>query len=222
MVLPPAFSGKYRPILDGRYLMPLLPVLFVALGLAVVTAVRLLAARPFAEGRTSLPALLGRSVAMVALAFGTVVLAAHPLTLLDTFYEESQEDGFSNALYLRTVSQLEAARQGDEPVLLDPLLATVKSTGGGKASSSFLFLLALADIPNEPLPATEPLDLAPQADLVGKLAVLHRSTAENLGDTLSLEPLDGKRANGKDSPSYRAYRIGAFDAGGPPQPRRRH
>ena len=32
--VPPAFSGKYRPILDGRYLMPLVPVLFVAIGLA--------------------------------------------------------------------------------------------------------------------------------------------------------------------------------------------
>jgi hypothetical protein len=224
VLLPPAFSGKYSPVLDGRYLMPLLPVLFVAMGLAVATAARLLATLPFGgEGRPSVPALLGRSAALVVLALGTAVLTAHPLTLLDTFYEDSQEDGFSNALYLRTVSQLEAARQGEEPVLLDPLLSTVKSTGGGKASTSFLFLLALADVPNQTLPAVVPNEQRDVAglepDLVGKLAVLHRSTADSLDDTLHLEPLDGKRQSGKDSPSYRAYRIGAFDAGSPPPAR---
>jgi len=224
VALPPAFSGKYHPILDGRYLMPLLPVLFVAMGLAIATAARLLATLPIGEGRPGVVALLGRSAAVVVLALGTAVLAAHPLSLLDSYYKESQEDGFSNVQYLRTVSQLEAARRGDEAVLLDPLLTTVKSTGGGKASTSFLFLLALSDIPNAPLPMAKPNEtpgVTAHTDLVGRLAVLHRSTADNLDDTLGLEPLDGKRANGKDSPSYRAYRIGVFEAGAPPsRPRR--
>jgi hypothetical protein len=63
--------------------------------------------------------------------------------------------------------------------------------------------------------------LAP-ADLTGRLAILHRSTADRLDDSLELTPLDGKRANGKDSPSYRAYRIGdAATASAPPRSGRR-
>jgi hypothetical protein len=205
ILLPPALSGKYRPILDGRYLMPLVPVLFVALGLAVAQGARVLTAYRQTE---VLGVQVARGVALLVLVGGVAMLAAHPLALLDTFYEESQEDGFSNALYYRTLQQVEAARIGDEAVLLDPQLATVKSAGGGKASSSFLFLLALADVPT--------------ADLTGRLAILHRSTADRLDDSLELTPLDGKRANGKDSPSYRAYRIGdAATASAPPRSGRR-
>ena len=32
---------------------------------------------------------------------------------------------------------------------------------------------------------------------------------------MRLEPLDGKRLSGKDSPNYRAYRIGTISAGQP-------
>jgi hypothetical protein len=190
---PPLLSGKYKPILDGRYLMPDLPVLFVDIALAFTVMAGVVA--------RSAPAL--RLAGGVVLLVGATVLVAHPLTFLDQFYQESQEDGFSNELYFRTLHQVETARAGDETVLLDPLLATVKSSGGGKASSSFIFLLALAEVPSAELNAA-----APPAELTGRLAILHRSTADRLDDTMRLEPLDGKRANGKDSPSYRAYRIG--------------
>ena len=149
---------------------------------------------------------------LVALA-GAVALILHPLVSLDRFYEDSQEDGFSNALYLRTMGQVQAARTSDESVLLDPQLASVKSTGGGKASSSFAFLFALAQIPNEPLDTSaRPGQPAKSTELAGRLAILHRSTADSLDDTMRLEPLDGKRLSGKDSPSYRAYRIGTVSA----------
>jgi hypothetical protein len=220
VLLPPAFSGKYRPVLDGRYLMPLVPVLFVAIGLAVAAAARLVAEtgrevlgtrRVWRDGAVqdflsqALPR-LARGAALLVLAGGTTLLVAHPLIWLDAFYKESQEDGFSNALYLRTFQQVTAARADGEVVLLDPLLMNVKSTGGGKASSSFTFLLALAQIPEAPL------DTSDYSELAGRLAILHRSTADRLDRSMQLEPLDGKRPNGKDSPSYRAYRIGTIEA----------
>ena len=203
---PPLLSGKYRPILDGRYLMPDLPVIFV--DIAVIFG--------------ALASLVMRGIPAVRLAGGAVLLAGavalivHPLLLLESFYEESQEDGFSNALYLRTMDQVQAARQADEPVLLDPQLASVKSTGGGKASSSFAFLFALAQIPSDPLDTSvRPGQPAKSVELAGRLAILHRSTADRMDDTMRLEPLDGKRLSGKDSPSYRAYRIGTVSAGQP-------
>jgi hypothetical protein len=203
---PPLLSGKYKPILDGRYLMPDLPVIFVDIAVAF----------------GALAGLAMRSIPTIRLAGGAVLLAGafalvfHPLVPLERFYEESQEDGFGNALYLRTLAQIEATRQGDEAVLLDPQLASVKSTGGGKASTSFEFLFALNDIPSEPLDrSVRPGRPAKSVELAGRLAILHRSTADQLDDTMRLDPLDGKRQNGKDSPSYRAYRIGTVSAGSP-------
>jgi hypothetical protein len=203
---PPLLSGKYKPILDGRYLMPDLPVIFVDIAVAFAALTGLVVRRA--------PAM--RLAGGAVLLIGGVALIVHPLGSLDTFYEESQEDGFSNARYLRTVDQIEGARQSDERVLLDPMLADVKSTGGGKASTSFAFLFALNDIPSEPLDTTvRPGQPAKSADLAGRLAILHRSTAERLDDTMRLDPLDGKRQDSKDSPSYRAYRIGVVEAGRP-------
>jgi hypothetical protein len=203
---PPLLSGKYKPILDGRYLMPDLPVIFVDIAVAFGALTGLV--------MRGIPAirLAGGAVLLV----GAVALIVHPLVSLERFYEDSQEDGFSNALYLRTLDQVQVARKADESVLLDPMLADVKSTGGGKASSSFALLFALADIPSEPLDTSvRPGQPAKAPELAGRLAILHRSTADKLDDTMRLEPLDGKRQNGKDSPSYRAYRIGTISAGRP-------
>jgi hypothetical protein len=200
---PPLLSGKYRPILDGRYLMPDLPVLFVDIAVALAALAGL-----FSRG---LPAL--RLAGGVVLMAGAVALVLHPLAPLERFYEDSQEDGFSNAMYLRTMDQLETARQSGEAVLLDPQLANVKSTGGGKASSSFLFLFALAHIPSEQLDTSvRPGQPAKSVELAGRLAILHRSTADLLDNTMRLEPLDGKKFSAKESPSYRAYRIGTVSA----------
>jgi hypothetical protein len=196
---PPLLSGKYKPILDGRYLMPDLPVLFVDVAVAVGAVASLVM-----RGSPSM-----RLAGGALLLAGAVALVLHPLTPLERFYKESQEDGFSNAMYLRTMQQVQAARRDGEPVLLDPQLSTVKSTGGGKASSSFAFLLALAGVPSERL------DTSGRSNLDGRLAILQRSTADNLDNWLRLEPLDGKRTSGKDSPSYRAYRIGGPLVGKP-------
>ena len=186
--------------------MPDLPVIFVDIAIAVGALAGLLV--------RGAPAL--RVAGGAAIVAGAVALTLHPLVQLERFYEDSQEDGFSNALYLRTLDQVQAARNAQEPVLLDPRLAEVKSTGGGKASSSFAFLFALNEIPSEPLDTSiRPGRPAKSVELAGRLAILHRSTADSLDDTMRLEPLDGKRLSGKDSPNYRAYRIGTVSAGQP-------
>jgi hypothetical protein len=192
LFLPPLFSGKYEPILDGRYLMPLVPVLFVGIGLALVAGVDALARR--------LPLTL-RTVAS-ALVF-TVMAGAlvQPLGSLSTFYEESQEDGFSNADYLRVLAQVQAARSEDETILLDDRLKEVKSTGGGNALRNLTWLLAVSRLPSERGPTDDPTGFA------GRVAILHRSTAEQLDKRLGVTSLDGGRMNGKDRESYRAYRV---------------
>jgi hypothetical protein len=134
-----------------------------------------------------------------------VPLLVFPLGQLAEFYEESQEDGFGNAGYLRTLDQLRAARAPGEPVLLDEAVRTVKSPGGGNAGASFEWLLAVSQVP---VRTWQPID-GPR-ELVGRLAVLHRSTTAELDDSVELTPLDGRSHNGRDRPSYRAYRVGGM------------
>ena len=189
--LPPLLSGKYKPILDGRYLMPLVPVLFVGVGLLFGAAARGLGSR------------WARPAAVAALALLAALLVLPPLGRLAEFYKESREDGFSNADYLQTLDQLRVARSGDEPGMLDPRLRGVKSPGGGTARSSFAWVLAVSRVPSQSWSEGD----GPRA-LVGRLAILHRATAERLGMQLTLTPLDGRRSNGRDRQSYRAYRVG--------------
>ena len=192
---PPLLSGKYKPILDGRYLMPDLPVLFVDIAVAF-TAMAGVVARS-----TSALRLAGVGVLFVAATF----LVAHPLTYLDRFYQESQEDGFSNAAYFRTLDLLKSAGAGPEPVVMDARLIEVKSAGGGKAHNNFAWMFAVSRIPTENWSAA-----AGPTPLVGRLAILHRNSAEELRGQVQLVSLDGRRLNGKDPDSYRAYRIGAI------------
>jgi len=213
VVLPPAFNGKYRPVLDGRFLMPLVPILFVAIGLAVASMLRglITSAARVGEPRTGTAPTLTASRAfrrlvpsggLVALGIAVTLLVAGPLFQLRGFYESSIEDGSSNSLYLQTLHLVEAARRDDEAVLLDPRLSEVKTGGGGKASTSLSWLLAVSRVPSQPLG-----DGASTAELDGRLAILQRDTADRLDDVLTLQPLDGKRLSGREKPSYRAYRI---------------
>ncbi|MFN8526174.1 MAG: glycosyltransferase family 39 protein [Chloroflexota bacterium] len=190
ILAPPLLSGKYRPILDGRYLMPLVPVAFVGVGLFVGWV-----------ARNRLTWRL-RGTALGLLAVTTILLILAPLTLLDRFYRDTLEDGNSNAVYLQTLEQVQAARIDDEPVLVDPLLRTVKNVGGGKASANLEWLLAVSDIPFGPFET----GAAPPPS-TGRLAILHRTTAATLSNTLELVPLDGRRIVNRDRLSYRAYRV---------------
>jgi hypothetical protein len=270
--VPPAFNGKYRPLLDGRFLMPSLPVWYAMIGLAIVGTVRLVArssgsaareapsvdprlapdaapaglrhapdAAPAGLGHApdtaptglrhapdaapaglrftsdvtragarltpepSWPGLrLARTAATALLIVGTTVLVAQPLNALDELYESSLDDGYSNVEYLSTVQLIDTARRGDEAVLLDPMLFEVKTAGGGKALTNFTWLLAVSRIPSE-----APSSLPDAARLTGRLAILHRNTANRLDDTVSLDPLDGKRVSKSYNPSFRLYRVGS-------------
>jgi 4-amino-4-deoxy-L-arabinose transferase-like glycosyltransferase len=193
--LPPVLNGKYEPILDGRYLMPLVPLLFVAIGLALRTGLDALEGRP----------LVGSARLAAALLAGWLVV--HPLLSLARFYEESQEDGASNQVYLQTLQQLQDERIGQEPVVLDTALRLVKADGGGHAADTLTWLLAVSRVPTTTWRASDG-----PAPLACRLVVLHRDTVEEHGRSLRLERFDGRRPSGDDRQSYRAYRaLGSGD-----------
>ena len=127
LIMPYFNQRKYVPISDGRYLMPLLPLAFAAIGaLAAVWWTRL----------------AGRGQAWrVGFAVGALLLVAYPLLPLSRYYGQEIAAGRTNAPLLRAVDAVSAARRPDEPVLLDRDLADVKLEGGGTAFRSLRFLL---------------------------------------------------------------------------------
>lgn len=193
VLLPPMFNGKYKPVLDGRYLMPLVPVLFVGVGI--------LASRLTGWLRCSRLGIGGAGVAMVAL--GALVLA--PLFSLSRFYEESSENGASNARYIRTLRMVESMSQIGDSVWLDPRLRDVKSPGGGNAGSSFGWLLAVSD---RKVQEWRPDTVTQGPPPAGSLFIVHRATSERLRHELAMAPIDESSAS-RDDASYRLVRVGS-------------
>ena len=204
---PPLLSGKYKPILDGRYLMPDLA--------GDLRRHRRRLRRARRPGHARCPRHTPRRRRRAARRGRRADRSTRSSRSSGSTRRARRTASATRSTCERSIRCRPRARP-DEPVLLDPQLASVKSTGGGKASTSFEFLFALNDIPSEQLDTSvEPGRPAKSVELAGRLAILHRSTADRLDDTMRLEPLDGKRLSGKESPNYRAYRIGTVSAGQP-------
>jgi hypothetical protein len=187
--LPPLLNGKYKPILDGRYLMPLVPVVFVGVGCFIAQAGRI-AARSRAFPFSSLPLVL-----LVAL------LSLSPMARLGAFYEEATEDGASNALYLSTLARIREARQPGQAVWMDPRLKDVKMPAGASAWSTFSWLLPISGVPLAE--SSDELSAARE----GQLLITQKLSLAGLRQSVDLEHLDGLNAARKDHPSYRLVRA---------------
>jgi hypothetical protein len=138
----PLFNGNFEPVLKGRYLMPLLPVLFAGVGALGAAAIERL--RRTEDGRRATSARLGMAVLGLAAAF--VVL--HPLAYLEIYYRQVPEVGRTNARVFRTVEQIIGNRPSGEVVLIDaPLDDIALGPGAGRVSSAFRLALALEGVP---------------------------------------------------------------------------
>src|SRR5207249_9445193 len=97
---------------QGRYLAPLLPLMFCALASAV-WRIAPLAARLFERWGVSARA---RSVIGLVVLLAMVVL---PLIPLQRYYADGVESGQTNERFFEALAQIEASRRNDELVLLD-------------------------------------------------------------------------------------------------------
>jgi hypothetical protein len=189
ILLPPLLNGKYRPILDGRYLMPMVPVLFVCIGCAgawiIHSGIR----------RSS------RIAAATCVVLVTSALVVQPLAALERFYEDTTEDGVSNANYLATLATLRANLQPTERVWVDPHLRDIKMPGGASVGSTFSWILPVSRIDGQLL--AQPLR---PAELIGDVALLHRDTAASLRRVVQLTQLDSAVSR-KARPAYAVYRV---------------
>lgn len=184
---------------QGRYLAPLLPLLFTALAAAALRlwqpAERLLSRRHAGPSARAIPGLL---------AAGALVLL--PLLPLGRYYAESVRTGQTNDRFFALLAEVEASRSNDEFVLLDYALAGEKLGGGGTALRTLQFMLTVRGIPHDDL-TLEPGRLARRYGDGGIMLVMADKTYRAIGADLPLEPAGGRPALEPPNP-YGVYRLG--------------
>ncbi|MGE3269267.1 MAG: ArnT family glycosyltransferase [Chloroflexota bacterium] len=130
----PYFNPRYGPILSGRYIVPLLPLLYLGLAVTIETV----AAR--------LPGLTARHRQLVV-ALAAVLLVVFPLGPLAFYYREVLSDERTNwPLYQLRQSVASAYRQGDL-VLLDEGMGQESLTAGGTDLKAMRMILEADSIP---------------------------------------------------------------------------
>jgi len=188
----PLLQGKYEPLLNGRYVMPILPLVFGSIGLAVSDGIAAFSAR--------WPA---RATVLSGLLLGLAALTAlYPLAPLAT-YERSAR---TNHAILAAHEAVLANRAPDEVVLVDYGLDGVFFMAAGSAFKSMELLLGGTDVPYIVIDARQAsLDDA-LSSRQSRLAVLNSEKARVLGRNYTLTPLMGGE---RDGPGFGVYRVSA-------------
>jgi 4-amino-4-deoxy-L-arabinose transferase-like glycosyltransferase len=200
----PLFNGKYDPVFNGRYLMPLVPVLFASA--ASLLSGPLMGLRPTK---------VGRHVVRAGLALVILFLAFHPLSYLAAYTARELDRGRTNVRYFDLLDSLHRARAG-RPVILDSSLQQAESPGGGTAYKTVSLALALGGVPYRllDLERVDQLDSATRCQ--DHLALFWvgfetsgRSPEElrSLADRLGLREPDGDRLGRVRAGSFAILRL---------------
>jgi 4-amino-4-deoxy-L-arabinose transferase-like glycosyltransferase len=185
----PYFNPRYGPILSGRYLVPLLPLAFAAIGCVVVVTSRKAARWQY-------------TAALAGLA-----LVIFPLFPLHHYYQEAAADGRTNQPLYQLVDAVIQARQADEIVLLDEGLGQEQLGAGGTDLKAFRMLLGTRGIPYVVTKVGE-ADELPHAGAGSFLIVMESKKRSSLPRGLrsvSLSP-EVPSASGSDH-RYAVYRV---------------
>lgn len=137
----PLFRGGYAGP-DGRYLTPLLPVLFAGVGAVFAAAAGRVATQTGSAGRWA-PAPLALGAAL-SLAGGFMIL--HPLLSIRRDYDLELAGGSSNLPIFQTLRLISSNRQADERIFLDRDLLPA-SVGHRMVGLTLRLAIAMRDIP---------------------------------------------------------------------------
>ena len=188
----PVLQGKYEPLLNGRYVMPILPLVFASIGLVVADSLRWLAARWPARAALTGGVLLGLAV----------LVALYPLAPLARY----QRNARTNHPILAAYDAVLVGRQADETVLVDYGLDGVFFMAAGSAFKATELLLGGSRIPYTVIDA-RPASL--EDALHGhesRLLVLNTEKVRNLSRNFTLSPLMGGE---RDGPGFGVFRVSA-------------
>ena len=186
----PLVNPKYEPLLNGRYLVPLLPPIYASLGLLASDAWRALCEFKVPRSKFQVrggPTLnFERGTLNWILAAGLVLLAAYPLVPLARYQGSTER---TNRAVLAAHQAVLAHRQPDEVVLLDSGLDDVLSMAAGSAYKSMELLLGGSDVPYTEVDARASSIAEALADGAPRLLLLHGDKAAPLGRSFALTPL---------------------------------
>jgi 4-amino-4-deoxy-L-arabinose transferase-like glycosyltransferase len=147
VIVLPYFNPRYGPILSGRYLIPLLPLAFAGIGVAVVetaqVAGRRLRATPSETTARRLTGLAG------------LLLVVYPLVPLNAYYREAVAEGRTNQPLFRLADAVAVNRRPGERVLLDEGLAQEALGAGGTDLKAYRMLLEARGIVPQVAKASE-------------------------------------------------------------------
>ena len=192
LVLLPIANRAYDSHIAARYLAPLLPLTFAAVGVWLGPGLASLVTpgRPWRD----------RWLGLAALVL-TVALVVYPLRRLDEFYFYELRDGRNNARVWQIAALVaEPAREGN-PVLLDRGLRDARLDAGGHVYKALGTLLDLDRVPYSN-PRVEELPNAP----VGALLVLTDARRDVLAPVLRLEAVNAEPAPAAPG-GYWVYRV---------------
>ena len=188
----PLLQPKYEPILNGRYVVPVLPLVFASIGLVVSDGWQAL--RHWQPTRA--PMIGGLLVA------ATVLIGLYPLVPM-VLYERSAR---TNDPVFAAYQTIEAAREPSETVLLDYGLDGVFFMAAGSAYKSMELLLGASDVPFDVIDARQSSIEDALAGHSSRLIVLNSDKVSPLGRSFTLSPLMG---GGRGGPGFGVYRVSA-------------
>jgi hypothetical protein len=196
----PYFNPHYGPILSGRYLIPLLPLGFTALGYVVVVGSEAAAARYRTLRRIGWRPL--------AAALGLIVVL-YPLAPLYSYYQSAVADGRTNRPLYRLVDSMLAARAAGETVLLDEGLGQEDLGAGGTDLKALQMVLGMLDIPYQVGKVSE-IDVAQLGQRASMLVFMEAKKRPTLPRAVRTTPLSGEVASASGSEHrYALYRATA-------------
>ena len=205
VLLLPVVNGRFESTVPkARYVAPLLPLCYVAIGMLVVEMYgrvgRFGLGRPVAGAPTG-PTRLGRGVRL-ALVLGVAALLVLPLGNLRAYYRESVASGRTNDALYRTIAAIDAARRPDDVVHVDRSLDRTYTLGGGQWVEHLRLAAGVHGWPRQPVSIPRTLDDPPPA--VTGLLVVAVQNVPLATITLRLEPIDA--ALPADTP-VRLFRV---------------
>jgi 4-amino-4-deoxy-L-arabinose transferase-like glycosyltransferase len=187
LVVLPYFNKGWQNYVLGRYLAPLLPPTFAAIGVMLAAG------------------MVGRPVRLRALASSAacVILLAYPLARLDRFYDGEERAGRTNARVWQLAEELRQRGTERNPVLLDENLKDIEFPEGSDARRSLDLLMRMAGTPHR---ISEEHELAGAPE--DAYLVMASSTRRELEDEIYMEPVMPNVLRQPSAPGeYWAYRV---------------
>jgi 4-amino-4-deoxy-L-arabinose transferase-like glycosyltransferase len=192
LLLLPIFNAKYEPVFNGRYLMPVLPLVFAGVGLAAADAAA-------AVGRLAPPR---RWLAGLGLAAVLALLIGLPYWSLSTYLRRQADEGRINLDLLASIATIEQARRPGEPVVLDETLGRRNLVADGDLLQTLRVGLELRGVPYRIVAATPNRLNAELGPASGALLAVAQPYERGLEERFRLTEVED-RSGGR----YAVYRL---------------